>query len=121
MQVSLYDNALHIFTHSLLHSLWDISVEEDVSAFYLEFGALDIFVELFCNPNHRFRPHLLRSIFFSWYQGEGDCRWNHGQHALPREGVPGDLREDQVPREAVEAAGGQGLPHPIPRIQVRLI
>lgn len=36
-----------------LCSLWDISVEEDVSAFYLEFGALDIFVELFCNPNHR--------------------------------------------------------------------
>ena len=35
-------------------SLWDISVEEDVSAFYLEFGALDIFVELFSNPNHRF-------------------------------------------------------------------
>jgi len=36
-----------------LCSLWDISVEEDVSAFYLEFGALDIFVELFSNPNHR--------------------------------------------------------------------
>ena len=36
-------------------SLWDISVEEDVSAFYLEFGALDIFVELFSNPNHRFQ------------------------------------------------------------------
>ena len=54
MQVNLYDNALDILTHFLPHSLWDISVEEDVSAFYLEFGALDIFVELFCNPNHRF-------------------------------------------------------------------
>ena len=40
------------FTH-FSRSLWDISVEEDVSAFYLEFGALDIFVELFSNPNHR--------------------------------------------------------------------
>ena len=121
MQVNFYDSALNIFTYFMPHSLWDISVEEDVSAFYLEFGALDIFVELFCNPNHRFRPHLLQSIFFSWHQGEGDCRWNHGQHALPREGVPGNLGEDQVPREAAEAAGGQGLPHPIPRIQVRLI
>ena len=92
-----------------------------MSAFYLEFEALDIFVELYCNPNHRFQPHLLQSIFFCCYQGERDCRWNHGEHALPREGVPGNLGEDQVPREAVEAAGGQGLPHPIPRIQVRLI
>ena len=41
-------------TLSFCPSLWDISVEEDVSAFYLEFGALDIFVELFSNPNHRF-------------------------------------------------------------------
>ena len=40
------------------HSLWDISVEEDVSAFYLEFGALDIFVELFSNPNHRFESPI---------------------------------------------------------------
>ena len=40
-------------------SLWDISVEEDVSAFYLEFGALDIFVELFSNPNHRFESKLV--------------------------------------------------------------
>ena len=60
MQVNLYDNAFDILTHFLPHSLWDISVEEDVSAFYLEFGALDIFVELFCNPNHRFRSHLLQ-------------------------------------------------------------
>ena len=66
MQVNLYDNALNTFTYSVPHSLWDISVEEDVSAFYLEFGALDIFVELFCNPNHRFRPHLFQSIFISW-------------------------------------------------------
>ena len=47
-------------------SLWDISVEEDVSAFYLEFGALDIFVELFSNPNHRFNAQSsLFVILFS--------------------------------------------------------
>ena len=33
-------------------------MEEDVSAFYLEFGALDIFVELFSNPNHRFNAQI---------------------------------------------------------------
>ena len=37
----------------LLCTLWDISVEEDVSVFYLEHGVLDIFVELFSNPNVR--------------------------------------------------------------------
>jgi len=34
-------------------TLWDISVEEDVSKFYLEYGVLEIFVELFSNPNLR--------------------------------------------------------------------
>jgi len=34
-------------------TLWDISVEEDVSKFYLEYGVLDFFVELFSNPNLR--------------------------------------------------------------------
>lgn len=34
-------------------TLWDISVEEDVSEFFLEYGALDVFVELFSNPNKR--------------------------------------------------------------------
>lgn len=37
----------------LMCTLWDISVEEDVSLFYLEHGVLDIFVELFANPNVR--------------------------------------------------------------------
>jgi len=37
----------------LLCTLWDISVEEDVSSFYLEHGVLDIFIELFSNPNVR--------------------------------------------------------------------
>ena len=37
----------------LLCTLWDISVEEDVSMFYLEHGVLDIFIELFANPNVR--------------------------------------------------------------------
>jgi len=37
----------------LMCTLWDISVEEDVSSFYLEHGVLDIFVELFANPNVR--------------------------------------------------------------------
>lgn len=36
-----------------LVTLWDISVEEDVSKFYLEYGVLDFFVELFANPNLR--------------------------------------------------------------------
>jgi len=36
-----------------LCTLWDISVEEDVSEFYLEHGVLDIFIELFSNPNNR--------------------------------------------------------------------
>jgi len=36
-----------------LCTLWDISVEEDVSQFYYEHGVLDIFVELFNNPNNR--------------------------------------------------------------------
>ena len=36
-----------------LCTLWDISVEEDVSQFYLDHGVLDIFVELFANPNNR--------------------------------------------------------------------
>ena len=36
-----------------LCTLWDISVEEDVSKFYLEHGVLDIFIELFSNPNNR--------------------------------------------------------------------
>ena len=30
----------------LMCTLWDISVEEDVSLFYLEHGVLDIFIEL---------------------------------------------------------------------------
>jgi len=34
-------------------TLWDISVEEDVSKFYLEYGVIDFFVELFSNPNLR--------------------------------------------------------------------
>ena len=46
----------------LSHSLWDISVEEDVSSFYLEFGALDIFVELFSNPNHRFESPIFPDL-----------------------------------------------------------
>jgi len=37
----------------LLCTLWDISVERDVSMFYIEHGVLDIFVELFLNPNVR--------------------------------------------------------------------
>ena len=37
----------------MLCTLWDISVEEDVSRFYLEHGVLDIFIELFVNPNNR--------------------------------------------------------------------
>jgi len=37
----------------LMCTLWDISVEEDVSLFYLEHGVLDIFIELFANPNVR--------------------------------------------------------------------
>ena len=37
----------------LLCTLWDISVEEDVSMFYVQYGVLDIFVELFSNPNNR--------------------------------------------------------------------
>ena len=37
----------------MLCTLWDISVEEDVSEFYLDHGVLDIFVELFNNPNNR--------------------------------------------------------------------
>eukprot|EP00092_Neocalanus_flemingeri_P109270 GFUD01140436.1.p1 GENE.GFUD01140436.1~~GFUD01140436.1.p1 ORF type:complete len:435 (+),score=117.77 GFUD01140436.1:49-1353(+) len=37
----------------LMCTLWDISVEEDVSVFYFEHGVLDIFVELFSNPNVR--------------------------------------------------------------------
>jgi len=37
----------------LMCTLWDISVEEDVSMFYLEYGVLDILVELFTNPNNR--------------------------------------------------------------------
>jgi len=37
----------------MLCTLWDISVEEDVSEFYLEHGVLDIFIELFSNPNNR--------------------------------------------------------------------
>ena len=37
----------------MLCTLWDISVEEDVSKFFLEHGVLDIFVELFQNPNNR--------------------------------------------------------------------
>ena len=36
-----------------LCTLWDISVEEDVSKFFMEHGVLDIFVELFQNPNNR--------------------------------------------------------------------
>lgn len=36
-----------------LCTLWDISVEEDVSEFFLQYRVLDIFVELFCNPNAR--------------------------------------------------------------------
>jgi len=36
-----------------LCTLWDIATEEDVSSFFLDCGALDIFVELFTNPNHR--------------------------------------------------------------------
>jgi len=36
-----------------LVTLWDISVEEDVSKFYLEYGVLDLIVELFANPNLR--------------------------------------------------------------------
>ena len=36
-----------------LCTLWDISVEEDVSQFYLDHGVLDIFIELFSNPNNR--------------------------------------------------------------------
>jgi len=34
-------------------TLWDISVEEDVSKFYFEYGVLDFFIELFSNPNLR--------------------------------------------------------------------
>ncbi|XP_023339680.1 uncharacterized protein LOC111709938 isoform X2 [Eurytemora carolleeae] len=34
-------------------TLWDISVEEDVSKFYLDYGVLDFFIELFSNPNLR--------------------------------------------------------------------
>ena len=37
----------------LLCTLWDISVEEDVSMFYIQYGVLDIFIELFSNPNNR--------------------------------------------------------------------
>ena len=37
----------------MLCTLWDISVEEDVSMFYLEHGVLEIFIELFVNPNNR--------------------------------------------------------------------
>ena len=56
MAICLFFDLWNISEHYSTHfsrSLWDISVEEDVSAFYLEFGALDIFVELFSNPNHR--------------------------------------------------------------------
>jgi len=44
---------LNTEVEELMCTLWDISVEEDVSAFYLEHGVLDIFVELFSNPNNR--------------------------------------------------------------------
>jgi len=33
--------------------LWDMSVDQDVSLFYLEHGVLDIVTELFTNPNDR--------------------------------------------------------------------
>lgn len=36
-----------------LCTLWDISVEEDVSVLFLQYRVLDIFVELFSNPNAR--------------------------------------------------------------------
>jgi len=36
-----------------LMTLWDISVEEDVSKFFFEYGVLDFFIELFSNPNLR--------------------------------------------------------------------
>jgi len=37
----------------LMCTLWDISVEKDVSLFYVENGVLDILVEFFSNPNVR--------------------------------------------------------------------
>ena len=44
---------LDIKIEDLMCTLWDISVEEDVSLFYYDHGVLDIFVELFSNPNVR--------------------------------------------------------------------
>jgi hypothetical protein len=51
--VQVVELSAHPGIEDALCSLWDISVEEDVSALFLEFGALDIFVELFSNPNDR--------------------------------------------------------------------
>ena len=34
-------------------TLWDMSVEQDVSVFFLEHGVLDVVTELFLNPNDR--------------------------------------------------------------------
>ena len=52
----IIDGELRELDHDIeekLCTLWDISVEEDVSHFYLEHGVLDIFIELFSNPNNR--------------------------------------------------------------------
>ena len=52
----IVDGELRELDHDIeekLCTLWDISVEEDVSHFYLEHGVLDIFIELFSNPNNR--------------------------------------------------------------------